>query len=102
MKERRIAINAYPLEEWGPRSYSIKLSLSERTPSKNAVITTVDDCRAALKEFAAEMESTGKPWHLSVSFDKHSGRKPAGFDKAMTARELECNVNTHLAKQRAA
>jgi hypothetical protein len=41
-------------------------------------------------------------WHLSVSFDKRSGRKPAGFDKASAARELECNVNAHLAPQRAA
>ncbi len=102
MTQRQISINAYPLVECGPNYYSVSLSLSEKTPSKRAGIETVADCKAALKAFAAELEPSGKPWHLSISFDKRSGRKPAGFDKASTARELECHVNAHLAPQRAA
>ena len=35
-----------------------------------------------------------------TSFDKKTGRKPNGFDKAQAARELEQNVNEHLAPQR--
>jgi hypothetical protein len=102
MVQRQIVINAYPLIECGPNSYSISLSLSEKTPSKRVDIDTVADCKAALDAFAKELEPSGKPWHLSVSFDKRSGRKPPGFDKASDARELECHVNAHLARQRAA
>ncbi len=102
MAQRQITINAYPLIECGPNSYSISLSLSEKTPSKRADIDTVADCKAALAAFAKELEPSGKPWHLSVSFDKRSGRKPPGFDKASDARELQCHVNAHLAQQRAA
>ncbi len=102
MAKRQITISAYPLNEVGPHSYTVSLSFSDKGPSKRFDIETVADCKAALKAFAAEVELTGKPWHLSVSFDKRSGRKPAGFDKANAARELECHVNAHLAAGRAA
>jgi len=102
MTHRQITVNAYPLAECGPNYYTVSLGLSEKTPSKRFDIETVADCKAALKAFAAELEPTGKPWHLSILFDKNSGRKPSGFDKASTARELECHVNAHLAPQRAA
>jgi hypothetical protein len=102
MAKRQITINAYPLAECGPHSYSISFGIGKETPSKRFDIETVADCKAALSAFAAEMEPSGKPWHLSVSFDRRSGRKPAGFDKASSARELECHVNAHLAAQCAA
>ena len=102
MTRRHITINAYPLLECGPTSFSVSFDLSGDTPSKRVDINTVDDCKAELAAFASELEPAGKPWHLSVRFDKRSGRKPAGFDKADSARELECHVNAHLAPQRAA
>jgi hypothetical protein len=102
MPERRITINAYPLAECGPNSYTVSFDLTGKSPSKSVAIGSVEDCKAALKAFAAELEPGGKPWHVSVSFDKRSGRKPPGFDKAVSARALECHVNPHLAKQRAA
>ena len=102
MSQRYIVINAYPLLEAGPTSFTVSLSLTEKSPSKRVAITTVADCKAALDEFAAELEPGGKPLHLSVRFDKTSGRKPAGFDKASGTRELQCHVNAHLAVQRAA
>lgn len=102
MTSRTITINAYPLNEYGPNYYSISLSLSEKAPSKICSINDVTDCKRALTDFAAELKPTGKPWHLSVSFNKKSGRKPSGFDKAYEARELQCHVNEHLAPQRAA
>ncbi len=102
MAQRQITINAYPLNEVGPNSYSISLDLSQKSPSKRFDIETVADCKAALAAFADELVPSGKPWHLSVMFDKRSGRKPAGFDKASQARELERHVNAHLAAQRAA
>jgi hypothetical protein len=101
MPQRTITINAYPLQECGPNYYTVSLSLGEKVPSKRFPIETVAECKAALKAFATELEPGGKPWHLSVSFDKSSGRKPSGFDKAASARELECHVNAHLAAQRA-
>jgi hypothetical protein len=101
MPQRQITINAYPLLECGPTSFSVSIDLSG-APSKRVDISTVADCKAALAEFAAELKPGGKPLHLSVHFDKRSGRKPAGFDKASNARELECHVNAHLATQRAA
>jgi hypothetical protein len=102
MTRRRITINAYSLLECGPRSYSISCDLTGKSPSKAVEIDTLSDCKLALRAFAAELEGTDKPWHLSISFDKKSGRRPAGFEKAQTARELECHVNPHLAVQRAA
>ena len=102
MTERQITINAYPLLECGPTSFSVSLGLRGDTPSKRFDIDTVGDCKAALAAFASELEPSGKPWHLSVHFEKRSGRKPPGFDKASSARELECHVNAHLATQRAA
>jgi hypothetical protein len=102
MAPRQITINAYPLNQVGPHSYMVSLSLSEKTPSRRFGIETVADCKAALASFAEELKPSGKPWHLSVMFDKRSGRKPAGFDKASEARELQCHVNAHLAQQRAA
>ncbi len=102
MAQRQITINAYPLNEVGPNSYSISLDLSQKSPSKRFDVETVADCKAALAAFADELVPSGKPWHLSVMFDKRSGRKPAGFDKASQARELERHVNAHLATQRAA
>ncbi|MGO9546854.1 MAG: hypothetical protein ACLPPF_18915 [Rhodomicrobium sp.] len=102
MPQRHITINAYPLTECRSNSFTIAFNFREKSPSKLFAIETVADCKAALKAFAAELEPTGKPWHLSVSFDKKSGRKPAGFDKAQTARELECHVNSHLASPKAA
>jgi hypothetical protein len=97
MPQRQITINAYPLVECGPASYAIELGIGRKPTCKSFAIDTVADCKAALKSFAAELEATAKPWHLSVSFDARSGRKPAGFDKAEKARELECHVNAHLA-----
>jgi hypothetical protein len=102
MTSRTITINAYPLNEYNPSHYTISLSLTEKTPSKACPINDVTDCKRALADFAAELKPTGKPWHLSVSFNKKSGRKPPGFDKAYEARELQCHVNEHLAPQRAA
>jgi len=102
MSQRYIIIHAYPLLESGPNSFTVSLSLTEKTPSKRVAINTVADCKAALAEFAAELEPIGKPLHLSIRFDKTSGRKPAGFGKASEARELQRNVNAHLAVQRAA
>ena len=102
MAKRQITITAHPLTEVGPNSYTVSFDLVEKTPSKRFDIDTVADCKAALASFAEELKPSGKPWHLSVSFDKRSGRKPAGFDKARDARELECRVNEHLAGQRAA
>jgi len=102
MAKRQITINAYPLNEVGPHSYTVSLSFSDKGPSKRFDIETVADCKAALANFAEELKASGKPWHLSVMFDKRSGRKPSGFDKASEARELQCHVNAHLAQQRAA
>ena len=102
MTQRQITINACPLLECGPTSFSVSIGLNGDTPSKRVDINTVGDCKAALAAFASELAPGGKPWHLSVHFDKRSGRKPAGFDKASSARELECHVNAHLATQRAA
>ena len=95
MPNRQIVINAYPLAECGPSSFTVSLGLSKETPSRRFDVDTV-------AAFAAELEPLGKPLHLSVHFDKRSGRKPSGFDKASSARELECHVNAHLAQQRAA
>ncbi len=102
MAQRQISINAYPLIECRPNSFAGSFDFGTKTPSKRFAIETAADCKAALKAFAAELEPAGKPWHLSVSFNKRSGRKPAGFDKASSARELECHVNAHLAPHRAA
>jgi hypothetical protein len=102
MIQRQITINAYPLLECGPTSFSVSIDLGGKSPSRRVAINTVADCKAALAAFASELEPTGKPLHLSVHFDKRSGRKPAGFDKASDARELQCHVNAHLAQQRAA
>ncbi len=102
MTQRQIIVNAYPLSECGPNSYTLSLDLSGKSPSKRFDIQTVADCKAALAAFAEELKPSGKPWHLSVMFDKRTGRKPAGFDKASTARELQCHVNEHLAAKRAA
>jgi hypothetical protein len=102
MTQRQITINAYPLTECGPNYYTVALDLGQNSPSKRIEIQTVADCKAALQAFATELEPTGKPWHLSVRFDKRSGRKPAGFDNASDAGELRCHVNAHLAPQRAA
>ena len=102
MSQRQITVNAHPLVECGLNSYTVSLDLGGKSPSKRFDIETVADCKAALAAFAAELTPSGKPWHLSVFFDKRSGRKPAGFDKARDARELECHVNEHLAAQRAA
>jgi hypothetical protein len=101
MTSRTITINAYPLNAYGPNHYTISLSLAEKTPSKVFSINDVTDCKRALAGFAAELKPTGKPWHLSVSFNKKSGRKPPGFDKAYEARELQCHVNEHLAPPQA-
>lgn len=99
MAKRQIVINAYPLLETGPNCFAVSFDFTKENPSKRANIETVADCKAALAGFAAELEPTGKPWHLSVSFDKRSGRKPRGFDRASNARELQCQVNEHLAGQ---
>ena len=102
MTQRRITITAWPLTEVGPTGFCVSIGLRNETPSKNVPINTIGDCKAALAAFAAELEPLGKPYHLSVLFDKGSGGKPAGFDRAKDARELECHVNAHLAQQRAA
>lgn len=102
MSQRHVIITAYPLMEVGPHSFTVSLSLSNDTPTKRVPINSVADCKDALAAFAAELEPTGKPLHLSVRFDKSSGRKPSGFDKANEARELQLHVNPHLAQQRAA
>jgi hypothetical protein len=102
MTQRQITINAYPLLECGPTSFSVSIDLGGKSPSRRVAINTVADCKAALAAFAIELEPLGKPLHLSVHFDKRSGRKPAGFDKASDARELQCHVNAHLAQQCAA
>ncbi len=102
MPQRHIILTAYPLLECGPSSFTVSLGLTKDSPSKRVAIDTVADCKAALTSFAAELESAGKPLHVSVRFDKSSGRKPSGFDKASEARELQLHVNAHLAQQRAA
>ncbi len=95
-----IIIGAYPLIESAPGLISIELDIGKDYPSKRYEIQSVADCKTALQEFAAELEATQKPWRLMTSFDKRTGRKPSGFDKAQAARELEQNVNEHLAPQR--
>ncbi len=102
MAQRQIILNAYPLKECGPNHFCIAMDLGKTSPSKRVAIDTVPDCKAALAAFAEELIAPGQPWHLSVSIARQSGRKPAGFDKARTARELECHVNAHLAPPRAA
>ena len=102
MTQRQIILNAYPLLDYGPNSFTVSMGLGQNTPSKTVAIETVADCKAALAVFAKELEASGKPWHVSVLFDKRSGRKPSGFDKAQEARELQAHVNPHLAAQRAA
>ena len=100
MTERHIILNAYPLIDCGPTGFTVSIDLGGKSPSKRIAVNTVADCKAALAAFAIELEPLGKPLHLSVLFDKRSGRKPAGFDKASSARELQCHVNAHLAPQR--
>ena len=100
MTQRQITINAYPLHDCGPTGFTVGIDLAGKSPSKRVAINTVADCKAALAAFASELEPGGKPLHLSVLFDKRSGRKPAGFDKADSARELQCHVNAHLAPPR--
>ncbi len=97
MTQAMITIRAYPLLESGPGGFSIELGIGADYPSRRFAIRTVADCKAALQAFALELEPSQKAWRLMVHFDKKSGRKPAGFDKAQAARELEVNVNEHLA-----
>ena len=79
MPQRQITINAYPLLECSPTSFSVSLGLSGDTPSKRVDIDTVDDCKAALAAFASELEPLGKPLHLSVHFEKRSGAQAGRF-----------------------
>lgn len=88
----RIKLNTYKLVETAPGLIAYALCLGEQTPSKTVEIKTVADAQKALADFAEEMKATGKPWHISALFDRRSGRKPNGFDKA----RLEANVNEHL------
>jgi hypothetical protein len=92
-----ITINAYPLIASSPGRFSIELGIGKDCPKKRVAIRNVADCKTALHAFAAELKATQKPWRLMTSFDDKSGRKPNGFAKAQAARELEQNVNEHLA-----
>ena len=56
MPQRQITINAYPLIDSGPNSYTVSLDLSGKSPSKRFDIETVADCKAALAAFAAELD----------------------------------------------
>lgn len=96
MTQKTITIRSYPLLESAPGLLSISLDVGAGNLSRTVLIASVTDCERALELFAAEMTATGKPWHLSVSFDKRSGRKPAGFDAAGDAGRLRRNVNEHL------
>jgi hypothetical protein len=70
MTQRQITINACPLLECGPTSFSVSIGLRGDAPSKRVDINTVDDCKAALAAFASEFGPSGKPWHLSVHFER--------------------------------
>jgi hypothetical protein len=96
----QVEVNAYPIHERFPGGHTISFDLTSRSPSKRYDIKNVDDAKAALADFAMEMAKTQKAWEVSVRFDKRSGRKPAGFDKADRARELQCLVNLELAPMR--
>jgi hypothetical protein len=102
MTQTQIVISAYPINEISPGLVSITLGIGKDYPSRRAGIRSVADCRAALDLFAKEMEATQKPWRLLASFDKKSGRKPNGFDKAQAANELMRDVNAHLASKEGA
>lgn len=68
------------------------------TPTlKGVPVTTVDDCKKALADYVEALKSKPVAYHVSVFFDKGSGRKPKGFDKADDAHELEALANAHLA-----
>jgi hypothetical protein len=97
MTQTQIVISAYPITECGPGYCTIEIGIGKDCPSRRVSIRNVADCKAALDLFAKEMEATQKPWRLSASFDKKSGRKPNGFDKAWAANELIRDVNAHLA-----
>jgi hypothetical protein len=96
MTQTQIIISAYPITECGPGFCSIALGIGKDYPSRRVSIRNVADCRVALELFAKEMEATQKPWRLLASFDKKSGRKPNGFDRAQAANELIRDVNSHL------
>jgi hypothetical protein len=93
----KIKLTTFKLEEYRPNGYSVAID-GEATPQKTVEIRTVDDCVAAVTAFAEELKPMGKPWMVSVHFDKKSGRKPAGFDAADKAHKFRAFVNEELAK----
>jgi hypothetical protein len=99
-KTTTIIIRAYPIIEHGAGCITLEMGIGKDHPSKRVAIQTVTDCKTALRAFAAEVEATRKPWRLLVSFDKSSGRKPNGFEKARDAGELQQDVNLDLAPLR--
>lgn len=95
----KIKLQTYTLKEYeAGKRYTISCGLGTITPQKTVEIRTVADCEAALLAFAEELKATNKPWMVSILFDKHSGRKPAGFDAAEKATRLRAFVNTELAQ----
>lgn len=94
----RIILNAYQLLKVGAgyEQYALDIGGRSNAPQKTVEIKNLADCKREFQIFVGECVATGKPWHCSTLFDKRSGRKPAGFDKAYEARELRCNVNAHL------
>jgi D-serine deaminase-like pyridoxal phosphate-dependent protein len=95
----KIKLTTFVLKDYKPgESHTVSIGLGQATPEKTVEIRSVADCIAALHAFAEELKPTGKPWKVSVNFDKRSGRKPAGFDAATAAHKLRAFVNEELAK----
>ena len=46
MSQRQITINAYPLIDCGPNSFSVSLDVSQKSPSKRFDIETVATTRS--------------------------------------------------------
>ena len=95
-----IIIGAYPLIESAPGLISIELGIGKDYPVQTLRNPKRRRLQNSPSRIRGRLEATQKPWRLMTSFDKRTGRKPNGFDKAQAARELEQNVNEHLAPQR--
>jgi hypothetical protein len=67
-------------------------------PRKTVEIGNLVDAKRELAIFADEAKATGKPWIILATFDKRSGRAPAGLNKALAADELQAFVNEELCK----
>ena len=74
MAQRQIIINAYPLIECGPDSFTVTFDFGEKTPSKRFAIETVADCKAALQSLRRRTRTNAE----TLAPDAHaSTRDPA-------------------------